>query len=102
MIVLYRIDQKHILKLKSISEGLSLVSSEIVSLGIEVVPTEGALGRVISENVYSDVTISSSHTVTMDGYTINSYEIIISSLDTPVILQIIHKILSEGIKSLKS
>jgi molybdenum cofactor synthesis domain-containing protein len=97
--VLHRDDQKRILKLKPVSECLSLVLSEIVPLGIEAVPIEGALGRVVSENVYSDATIPSSHTAAMDGYAVNSHNTLKASLDSPVILKIEHKIFPDDLKS---
>ncbi len=92
-----RSDQKRVLKLISVEEGLDIVSNKLnlKPLDSEIVPLYDSLGRVLGEDVISDQDIPYFDRAAMDGYALKSKETKEASRDKFVRLRIVGKIFPE-------
>ena len=89
-----RADQKRILKLMPYGEALEklLKVACIKHIGYETVSVERSIGRVLAEDVTSEVDIPQTDRAIVDGYALRSKDTLEASLKNPVTLRIVGKL----------
>ncbi|MEM3703727.1 MAG: molybdopterin molybdotransferase MoeA [Candidatus Bathyarchaeia archaeon] len=89
-----RSDQKRIFKLTSYDDALKklLQMSCAKPISYETVPLERAMGRVLAEDVKSEVDIPPTDQAVVDGYALKSKDTVKASLHTPVKLKVVGKL----------
>lgn len=76
----------------TVEEAIEQVLSRIAVLGTEHVPLLDALGRVLAEDVISDIDVSPFDNSAMDGYAVRASDLAGAGPDTPVILRVVEHI----------
>ena len=76
----------------SVEEAREQVFSRIDVLEPERVPLLGALGRVLAEDVISDIDVAPFDNSAMDGYAVRAADVASASADSPVVLSVIEYI----------
>jgi len=89
-----RADQKRIFKLMPYNEALERLLEVVCvkPIDYETVSLERALGRVLAEDVTSEVDIPETDRAVVDGYAIRSEDTLEVSLKNPVTLRIVGKL----------
>jgi molybdopterin molybdotransferase len=72
----------------TVDQALSIVLQRIEALGLETVPLERALGRVLRESIYADMDLPPFDRARMDGYAVRSSDV----ATVPVTLRLIGEI----------
>lgn len=76
----------------SIKEAKEIILSNVKELSSENILTTESLGRYVSEDVVSSLDIPQSDNSAMDGFAVNSDDIVNASKDNPVTLKIVDEI----------
>ena len=73
----------------SVEEALARVLDNVTELGHESVAVRHALGRVLSEQIISDIDVSPFSASAMDGFALRREDIESASEDAPVVLDVL-------------
>jgi molybdopterin molybdotransferase len=73
----------------SVEEALAEILSHVRPLEPEPVPVLDAMGRVLAEEIISDINIPPFDNSAMDGYAVRAADVALASPETPVQLQVI-------------
>ncbi|MCL7454792.1 MAG: molybdopterin molybdotransferase MoeA [Anaerolineae bacterium] len=73
----------------SVEEALAEILSHVRPLEPEPVPVLDAMGRVLAEEIISDINIPPFDNSAMDGYAVRAADVALASPETPVLLQVI-------------
>jgi len=89
-----RADQKRIIKLTPYEEALEKLfgMEQIKPAGCEIVSVEKSVGRVLAEDVTSEVDVPQTSRTLVDGYALRSEDTLEASHKNPVTLRIVGKL----------
>lgn len=89
-----RTNQKRTLKLTSYPEALKKLYETFKKgpLDYEIVPVEGALDRVLAEDIVADVDIPQTDIAMVDGYAVKSEDVAEASVTHPILLRVVAKL----------
>lgn len=76
----------------SVSEALARVLSHFQSLEAEVVPIEGAVGRVLAQPIRATLDLPAFPNSSMDGYAVRAEDVRSASDDAPAMLAVIGEV----------
>ena len=76
----------------SVSEALERLLSTLTPVEMELVPLKGAAGRVISEEIKSDIDLPLFTNSSMDGFALRAEDVQGANPDNPVTLSIVEDI----------
>ncbi len=76
----------------TLKDALELVLKEVKLMPIERIDLFSCYGRILAEDIISDIDIPSFDRAAMDGYAINSISTLSASPQNPVILKVIEEI----------
>jgi len=89
-----RVDQKRIIKLTPYEEALEALfeAAQVKPISYEMVSLEKAMGRVLAEDVVSEVDVPQTNRAVVDGYALRSEDTLEASTENPVTLKVIGKL----------
>lgn len=73
----------------SVEEGLARVLARVEPLGAEDVALYDALGRVLADDVVSDIDVNPFDNASMDGYAVCSCDLASAAPEAPVVLDVV-------------
>jgi molybdopterin molybdotransferase len=76
----------------SVSEALQRLLTAFIPVDTELVPLEKSTGRVISEEIKSDIDLPLFTNSSMDGFAIRAEDVVGATLESPVKLSVVEHI----------
>jgi len=76
----------------SVEEALATILSHVQPLGPELVPILDAQGRVLAEEIVSDIAVPPFNNSAMDGYAVRSVDVAAATAESPVQLGVIDSV----------
>ncbi|HDJ83498.1 MAG TPA: molybdopterin biosynthesis protein, partial [Desulfurococcaceae archaeon] len=82
--------QQLFIRLSSLEEAIELIYKKIPPkpVGVEEIPLENALNRVLAENVYSPISYPPYPRSIVDGYAVRANDVVKAWEDHPIKLQV--------------
>jgi molybdopterin molybdotransferase len=79
-------------RMLSVSEAQNAIVAAFRAVPTEALPIDDILGRILAEDIFSNLDLPQFSSSTMDGFAVRSQEIISASAESPVKLRVTHEI----------